>query len=94
MNFRRSVFILVVFSLLAGLHLFIFAQNISLKYRITDLKVKLAELSSRNRQLASQVARAENLGQIEKSAREKLGMIYPENVIYIVGSREVNPRPN
>jgi cell division protein FtsB len=102
MNFRRAVSILVVFLLLAGVHLFIYAQNISLKYEITDLKVKLSELNSRKRQLASQAAREENLNYVEKAAKEKLKMIYPERIIYILpstlnqigsGSREAAPAP-
>lgn len=93
MNFRRAVFILVVFLLLAGIHLFVYAQNISLKYELTDLKVKLSELNSRKRQLASQVAREENLGYVEKTAKEKLKMIYPERIIYILPTREAAPAP-
>lgn len=92
MNFRRAVFILVVFLLLAGIHLFVYAQNISLKYEITDLKVKLSELNSRNRQLEARAAREENLAAVEKTAKEKLGMTYPEKIIYIVGSTEAVPR--
>ena len=90
-NFRLAVFVLSVFLLLAGSHLFISAQNISLKYEGTDLKVKLNELVSRNWQLGGQVARQENLGAIEKSARGSLGMIYPEQVIYIRASKEASP---
>lgn len=93
-NFRRAIFILVVFLLLAGLHLIIYAQNIGLNYQLTDLKVKYGELLSRNRQLRSQVARGENLGLVEQAAKSKLGMAYPEAVIYIVGSREVAPKPS
>ncbi len=94
MNFRRAVFILVVFLLLSGIHLFVYARNISLKYEITDLKVKFAELSSRKRQLATQVAREENLNYVEKTAREKLKMVYPERVIYILPSKEAGPARN
>lgn len=91
MNFRKAVFILVVFLLLSGIHLFIYAQNISLKYQVTDLKVKLSELNSRNRQLEARLAREENLALVEKTAKGKLGMIYPEKIIYIVGSKEAVP---
>jgi cell division protein FtsB len=82
-SFRLAVFILVVFLLLAGVHLIIFAQNVGLKYELTDLKVKLTELTSKNKELNCFVAREEKLGYIEKVAIERLGMLYPERVTYI-----------
>ena len=90
-KFRRAVFILIIFVILAGIHLYIYTQNIGLKYKITDLKIKLSELRSRNRKLISQVAKKENLPYIEKIAKEKLDMIYPEKINYILVSREANP---
>jgi len=83
-NFRKAVAILVLFLALAGVHLFIYAKNIGLKYRITDLKIKLAELNSLSRQLGSQMSQEEDLGRVEEYAKGKLGMVYPENVTYIV----------
>jgi cell division protein FtsL len=94
MNFKLSITILLVFLVLMITHLFIYTQNISLKYRITDLKVKLAGLNNANRMLSIQVAGKENLARVENIAREKLGMFYPEKIIYIAaGSREVAPAP-
>jgi len=90
-KFKRAVFILLIFVLLAGIHLFIYTQNIDLKYRITDLKIRLQEIRSENRRLASQVAKKENLPYIEKIAKEKLNMIYPEKINYVLISREANP---
>jgi cell division protein FtsB len=83
-NFRKAVAILVLFLALAGVHLYISAKNIGLKYRATDLKIKLAELSSLSRTLGSRMSQGEDLGYIEKTAKTKLGMIYPDNVTYIV----------
>lgn len=94
MNFRLAVSILIIFLLLAGAHLFIYAQNISLNYQITDLKLRLSELKSRNRQLAGRAAEEENLSRVEKTAKEKLGMIYPEKITYIVATGEAGPGPN
>lgn len=85
-NFRKAVAILVLFLALAGLHLFIYAKNIGLKYRVTDLKIKLAELNSLSRTLGSQLSQEEDLNYVEKIAKTKLGMIYPENITYIVMS--------
>lgn len=90
-KFRRAVFILIVFVALAGIHLFIYTQNINLKYKITDLKLKFQEIRSKNQQVGSQVAKKENLSYIEKIAKEKLNMFYPKEVIYIQASNEAAP---
>lgn len=94
MNFKLAVTILIVFLVLMITHLFIYTQNISLKYRITDLKVKLSGLNNANRMLAIQLAGKENLARVENIAREQLGMLYPEKIIYIAaGSKEGIPAP-
>ncbi len=90
-NFRKAVAILVLFLTLAGVHLYISAKNIGLKYRITDLKIKLAELTSLSRQLGSQLSREEDLDKVEQYAKTKLGMIYPENITYIAASGPGRP---
>ena len=90
-NFRRAVLLLALFVALAGLHLYITTQNIGLKYRLTDQKVKYNKLKDHNRQLALQIARQEDLGKIEQAAREKLMMVYPEKVRYILLSPEAAP---
>ena len=83
-GFRRAVFTLVVIVILSAIHLFIYTQNMDLKYKTTDIKIKLSEIRSKNRLLGSKVARKENLAYVEKFAREKLGMIYPKNINYIL----------
>jgi len=88
MSFRKAVFILIVFLVLSGIHLYIYVQNVALKYQITDLKIKLSELASRERDLKVKIAEKENLAVIEKIAREKLGMIYPEKIIYLLVTSE------
>ncbi|MFA6431425.1 MAG: hypothetical protein WCV91_03475 [Candidatus Margulisiibacteriota bacterium] len=88
MNFRRAVFLLVLFFLLAGVHLLIVAQNINLKYQLTDIKIKLGEITSQNRLIGSSVSREENLAIIESKARSSLGMLFPEKIIYIVDTKE------
>ena len=92
-NFRRAVFVLVVFVVLSGIHLYINTQNIGLKYEVTDLKIKLSKLRSANRLLGSQVARKENLPQIEKIAKEKLKMVYPAKMNYVLITKEAVPQP-
>ena len=94
MNFRLALTTLLFFVLLAGGHLFFTAQNIALKYRVTELKTKLNALKDANRQLGGQVALGENLAYVEEYAKSKLGMIYPERLTYIVGTAEVIPAPS
>ena len=88
MNFRKATLILICVVLLSGLHLFIYTQNIKLKYRANDLKIRLDELRGQNRLLGSRVAEKENLGYIEKFARERLNMIYPDKINYILVTPE------
>ncbi|MFC1637694.1 hypothetical protein ACFL1W_01600 [Candidatus Margulisiibacteriota bacterium] len=91
MKFKRAVLILVTFVALSGIHLYIYTQNINIKYRVTDLKVKLTGLRTRNRLRGLEVARKENLSHIENTAKNKLGMIYPEQINYVVASGEARP---
>lgn len=89
-KFRRAVFVLLTLLALAGIHLYINTQNIGLKYKVTDLKIQLEDIRSQNRELGSRVAQKENLSYIEKVARNRLNMIYPEKINYILsGSEEV-----
>jgi len=83
-GFRRAVATLVFLVILAVIHLYIYTQNMNLKYSVTDLKIKLGNLRSKTRLLGSQVARQENLERIEKKARKELGMTYPRDVNYIL----------
>ncbi|OGB87089.1 hypothetical protein A3H38_02025 [candidate division WOR-1 bacterium RIFCSPLOWO2_02_FULL_46_20] len=87
-KFRRAVLVIVVLVALAGIHLFINTQNISLKYKLTDLKTEYSKIHSRNQELGSQVAEKEDLHRIEQAAREKLNMAYPDQVNYVLASKE------
>ena len=84
MKFRRALLILSIFVVLAGIHLFINTQNISLKYQANDLKEKLSVIKTKNRLLGLQIAKKENLGEIEQKAKKDLGMIYPKKVNYVL----------
>ena len=92
LRFRQALVILLVLVALAAVHLFIYIQNIGLKYKVTDIKIQLGELKSKNRLLASQVAARESLPVIAQLAHDKLGMAYPEKIIYIVPSHEAGGR--
>jgi cell division protein FtsL len=94
MNFRKAIAILITFLLLSAIHLYIYVQNVTLKYQLTDLKIKLSELNSRKRELKIKVAEKENLAVVEKIAREQLGMFYPEKIIYLLVTREGTSEPD
>jgi hypothetical protein len=86
-DFRLAVSTLILFLLLAGIHLFLVAQNVDLNYRLNDLKIRLNEVISHRRQLDGQAARNEDLPLIEQKAKA-LKMVYPEKVHYVIVSRE------
>ena len=68
--------------------LYIYTQNITLKYETVRLKVKLKELKVSYRFLASKLSAEESLAKIESKAGSKLGMYPPENVSYIISTEE------
>lgn len=69
-------------------HLYISTKSVALKYDGTRLKIKLAEIKSRNRALACQLARIESMPNIEQKAQGGLNMFYPEEINYIVVTGE------
>jgi hypothetical protein len=85
---RKILFALFVILSLGLIHLYINTQNIALKFRVTENKIKVNELRSQNRLLGSQVARKEDLAQIEKIALSNLNMEFPAKVIYLAASKE------
>lgn len=84
---RRLIGPALVIVLLAFIHLCFFAQSVSLKYELTDLKMKFMEIYKKNRYTQSVLAGRESLEILEKSA-QKLDMVYPEDINYIILSRE------
>ncbi|MFA6169887.1 MAG: septum formation initiator family protein [Candidatus Margulisiibacteriota bacterium] len=89
MKFKQILMGLGFFLLLCGIHLFFNAQNIRLKYEVTDLKIRHQELISRNRELGTKIAIIENLDSIDQIAKSRLNMYYPEEITYVVPSKEV-----
>ena len=89
-KFRQALLTLIFLVFLAGIHLFVYTKNIGLKYSLTDIKVKLGEVMSRNRELSCQLAAKENLNYINSVATGKLNMVYPEKINYLLGT---NPPP-
>jgi len=80
-KYAAALVIILAFVLL---HLYIQTKSITLKYEVTNLKIKLKEIKSKNRMLAADLSKEESLNKIEKTAKEELGMDYPANVNYIV----------
>ncbi|MBU0501710.1 MAG: cell division protein FtsL [bacterium] len=89
-KFRRAILILIIFVILAGIHLAINTQNIDLKYNLTDLRAKSTKLQANNRSLAIEVARLEDLHSIEKLATEKFNMLYPSEINYLIKGSAVS----
>ncbi|MBU1027360.1 MAG: hypothetical protein KKA31_06485 [Candidatus Margulisbacteria bacterium] len=88
MRFRTAVITLLIFVSLSAIHLFIYTQNINLKFKVRELKIQLEQIRSKNRQNGYIVAKKENLISIEQIAMRKLGMVYPEKINYIIVSQD------
>ncbi len=88
MKILRAFIILTVFVLLSAVHLTIYTNSIKTGYEIDELKRKLDSIRPENRYLNYLVAKEEALPRIEKAAKGKLNMIYPEKINYIIISTE------
>ena len=85
---KRYIWPIFVIVLLAAAHLFIFTGSIGIKYDSAGLKNDFKKLYQENRQLKCLVSMEESLDRIENEAVLKLEMYYPEEVNYIVTTRE------
>ncbi len=84
MKILRAFAILIVFVLLSVVHLAIYTSSIKTGYEIDELKSKLDKIRSENRYLNYLVAKGEALPRIEKLAKGKLNMVYPDKINYII----------
>jgi cell division protein FtsL len=84
MKILRPFAILIVFVLLCAVHLSIYTGSIKTGYEIDDLRSKLDKIRSDNRYLSYIVAKEEALPRIEQIARQKLKMVYPEKINYLI----------
>lgn len=84
MRIIRPFIFLVIFLMLALVHLAIYTGSIKTSYEIDGIKKELDQIRSDNRYLNYLVAREEALPRIEKIAKGKLNMVYPEKMNYIV----------
>jgi cell division protein FtsL len=84
-----AVFILIFLVTLAAIHLAIFTKSMEIKYQIEELKQTFNQLHSKNQSLAVEVSKNSAPGRIEKIAREKLNMFYPETIKYL---KKVGPQ--
>lgn len=86
MKLLRAFAILVIFVTLSAVHLAIYTSSINIGYTIDELKGKLENLRNENRYLNYLVAKEEALPRIEQIAKNKLKMVYPEKMNYIITS--------
>jgi cell division protein FtsL len=84
MKILRPFAILIVFVLLSVVHLAIYTSSIKTGYEIDEVKSKLEKIRTENRYLNYLVAKEEALPRIEKVAKQKLKMVYPEKMNYII----------
>jgi cell division protein FtsL len=88
MKILRPFAILIVFVLLSAAHLAIYTSSIKTGYEIDELRSKLEKVRIQNRYLNYLVAKEEALPRIEQIAKQKLKMVYPEKIEYIIISTE------
>jgi len=86
MKILKPFAILTVFVLLCAVHLSIYTSSIKTGYEIDELKQKFEKVRSENRYLNYLAAKEESLPRIEKLAKGKLNMVYPEKVNYMIVS--------
>jgi cell division protein FtsL len=88
MRILRAFAVLIIFVLLSVIHLAISTGSIKTSYEISELKQQLDAIKPKNRYLNYLVAKEEALPRIEKLAKGKLNMIYPEKMNYVIISSE------
>jgi len=86
MKIIRAFTILLMFVILAAIHLAIYTSSMKVGYEIDGSKKELEKLRSENRYLNYLVAKEESLPRIEQIAKGKLNMVYPEKMNYVVAS--------
>lgn len=92
MRLRLALFILFLLVAASTVHLAIYTMNIDLKYEVEGLKRDLLALNNELRALEADAAVKRNLGRIESVAVNKLKMIRPESIHYIVApTAEITP---
>ncbi len=80
----RALFVVALIAVLSAIHLTIFNQNINRSYKIVAQNRKLDALRDTNRYLNYKVAQKESLERIENIAINKLNMVYPKDVKYLL----------
>jgi cell division protein FtsL len=85
---RSTLLLILAAAALAMLHLYIQGRNIDYNYEYVKQRMKFLDLYNQNRYLSSQVAERGSLERIEKIAKERLDMVYADQIQYIIASRE------
>lgn len=87
-KYNRLVIMVLAAITLAMVHLYIQNKSIGLNYEYARTKVAFQQLYDQNRDYNNMVGQRSSLERVEKIAKEKIGMEYPENIRYVVGSGE------
>jgi cell division protein FtsL len=91
MKTRNIFLIILVFLIFSTILLVINAKNMKLSYEAGILKAKLNKIYNHNRILSADVAEKSSLQRIDQIAKNKLKMIYPVDMKYLLeGSGEAN----
>jgi len=90
MKYKNVVSIIIVFFVLATIHLYLSTREMDVGYRMENAQIELKQIQSDNRLLDSKLAAQESLEKIEKIAIGTLGMEPPQKIIFI--SSEVESR--
>ncbi|AZR73043.1 hypothetical protein BBF96_06305 [Anoxybacter fermentans] len=75
--------IIFLFGLIVILYIHQYVQISRTNYQIETLKRELAQLKAENEKIRLEIAQNKSLKKIEEKARERFGMVDPENVYYI-----------
>ncbi len=81
--FFLSILIVSFFTILALLYVYENVEYTSLSYRYMQLKKEYSTLTKENQLLRYKVEKLSSPSRIEKYARAKLGMVYPQKTVYI-----------
>ncbi len=81
--FFLSILVVGFFTLLALLYVYENVEYTSLSYTYMQLKKEYSALTRENQLLRYKVEKLSSPSRIEKYARIKLGMVYPQKTVYV-----------
>ena len=79
----RAAFLLVAITFLAVMAMVPARQYLDQRARISDLDARIAELEAQNAGLRAEISRLHDPAELERLARECLGMVAPGEVAFV-----------